>query len=114
MDPMDLYNEINNKRIELNEAINNLPKTGKAYAEAYRTYRILLARELLRLKSEGMPVTIAYDIARGEETVANAKFDELNNEAIYRANLEGIQAIKLQLKILENQFDKDYFNPAND
>ena len=51
---------------------------------------------------------IAYDIARGNEDVANAKFGELSTEAIYRANLENIQAIKLQIKILQNQYDKEW------
>lgn len=111
---MDLYNDINDKIRELTASVSGLRTTGREYAEAYRTYRILLAKELLRLKQEGMPVTIAYDIARGQEVVANAKFDELNTEAIYRSNLEGIQAIKTQLRVLENQYDKEYFTPERD
>ena len=111
---MDLYNDINDKIIELNSSVSGLKTTGRNYAEAYRRYRILLAKELLRLKQEGMPVTIAYDIARGQEEVANAKYDELNTEAIYRSNLEGIQAIKTQLRVLENQYDKEYFTPERD
>lgn len=111
---MDLANEINDKQKELNGSIHKLADNGKKYAENYRNYRILLAKELLRLKADGMPVTIAYDIARGEEKVANAKYGELCSEAVYRANLEAIQATKLQLKILENQYDKEFFNVNND
>lgn len=107
---MNIYNEIQQKSKELQNSVTNLSQTGKKYAEAYRTYRILLSKELLRLKNDGMPVTIAYDIARGNEGVANAKFDELATEAIYRANLESIQTIKLQIKILQNQYDKEWGN----
>lgn len=105
---MDIYNEIQQKNEELRNAVASLSQTGRDYAGAYRTYRVLLSKELLKLKNDGMPVTIAYDIARGEENVANAKFDELSTEAIYRANLESIQAIKLQIKILQNQYDKEW------
>lgn len=105
---MDIYNEIQQKNEELRNAVASLSQTGRNYAEAYKKYRIALAQELLRLKNDGMAVTIAYDIARGNEEVANAKFDELSTEAVYRANLENIQAIKLQIKILQNQYDKEW------
>lgn len=105
---MDIYNEIQQKNEELRNAVASLSQTGRNYAEAYKTYRILLAQELLRLKNDGMAVTIAYDIARGNEDVANAKLGELSTEAIYRANLENIQAIKLQIKILQKQYDKEW------
>ena len=105
---MDLYNEIQIKIRELQEAISTLALKGKLYAEAYKRYRVLLAQELVTLKANGMPVTIAYDIARGKEEVAEAKFQELTTEAIYKANLENVQAIKLQIKILQNQYDKEW------
>lgn len=105
---MDLYNEIQDLRKELNTKIQELAGTGCNYATSYKDYRIKLAKELLRLKAEGMPVTIAYDIARGNEDVAEAKFNELSTEAVYKANLESINAIKLQIKILENQYQKEW------
>lgn len=104
---MDLYLEIQNLRNDLNKSIKSLRQTGNEYAQAYRDYRVLLRQELLKLKDEGMAVTMAYDVARGEEKVANAKFKEISTEAIYRANLESINAIKLQIKILENQYEKE-------
>ena len=61
-------------------------------------------------KANGMPVTIAYDIARGRKEVADAKFEELSTEAIYKANLENINALKLRIKVLENQYDKEWGN----
>lgn len=107
---MDLYNQINNLCISLNQSVKELSTTGREYATAYQQYRMLLAKELLRLKTDGMPVTIAYDIARGKEEVATAKFEELSKEALYRANLENINSLKLQIKVLENQYDKEWGN----
>lgn len=111
---MDLYIQIEELRKKLQSAIEQLNETGYNYATAYRTYRMLLAEELLRLKNDGMAVTIAYDIARGCEEVANAKFDELTTQAIYKANLENINSIKLQLKILENQYQREWTSPNFD
>ncbi len=88
--------------------VNKLKTTGKDYALAYTNYRVKLSQELLKLKADGMPVTIAYDIARGTKEVANAKFQEIAKEAIYKSNLEVINAIKLNIKVLMNQYDKEY------
>lgn len=42
----------------LTSALSEFKKRGMEYAKAYKNYRILLSQELLRLKAEGMPVTI--------------------------------------------------------
>ena len=92
----------------LTSAVSELKKRGKDYAQAYKNYRILLAKELLKLKAEGMPVTIAYDIARGTEHVANAKEQEIITETLYKSCLEAINTYKLQIKILQENINKDY------
>ncbi len=105
---MDLYNDLNQKQRELDISIKSLRKTGNDYAEAYTNYRIKLAQELVKLRDEGMPVTLAYDVARGKQEIAKAKFNEISKEAIYKANLESINALKLQIKVLENTLEREY------
>ena len=85
-----------------------LKELGRNYAGAYKKYRILLAQELLRLKAEGTPATISYDIARGRIEVATAKEQEIITESLYKSCLEAINVYKLQLKILENQYEKEW------
>lgn len=106
----DLINELNYKIKQLDTSVGSLRKTGEEYARAYTEYRMELAKELLRLKSEGMPVTIAYDIARGKPEVAKLKFKEISTEAIYIANKESINAIKLEIKIIEEQINREWSN----
>lgn len=84
----------------LTTALAEYKKRGTDYAKAYKNYRVLLSQELLRLKAEGMPVTIAYDIARGTEQVANAKEQEIITECLYKSCQEAINTYKLQIKIL--------------
>lgn len=92
----------------LTTALAEYKKRGMDYAKAYKNYRVLLSQELLKLKAEGMPVTIAYDIARGTEQVANAKEQEIITECLYKSCQEAINTYKLQIKILQENMNKDY------
>ena len=92
----------------LTTALAEYKKRGIDYAKAYKNYRVLLSQELLKLKAEGMPVTIAYDIARGTEQVANAKEQEIITECLYKSCQEAINTYKLQIKILQENMNKDY------
>ena len=105
---MDIILEIENLRKELNGSIQELVKKGIDYATAYRNYRVELAKELLYQKEIKTPATTAYDIARGKENVANAKFKEISTEAYYKAELEKINSIKLQLRMLETQYKIEF------
>lgn len=107
---MDLINELMNLTKELDIQVNNLSNTGKEYAEAYTKYRVKLAQELVKVRNDGTPVTLCSDLARGNIDVARAKFKEISKEAIYKANLESINAIKLRIKVITNQLDKEYTN----
>ena len=105
---MDILIEIEQLRTELNTSIQELVKKGIDYATAYRDYRVELAKELLYQKEQKTPATTAYDIARGKENVANAKFKEISTEAYYKAELEKINSIKLQLRMLETQYKIEF------
>lgn len=107
---MDLYNEIQEKSKYLDNSVKMLRKTGSEYAKAYTDYRVALAKELMILKNEGYAITLAGDIARGKPEIARLKFEEISKEAIYKANLESINVLKLQIKILENQIEREYGN----
>ena len=105
---MDLYLELQKKLEYLDQSIKNLSTTCRDYGEAYAKYRIELAKELVLLKDSGMAVTLAYDVARGKHEIARLKYNEICKEGIYKANLESINVAKLQVKILQNQIDKEY------
>lgn len=107
---MDLQIELNSKLKDLDIAIKSLRKTGSDYAEAYTQYRIALAQELVKLKDEGYAITLAGDIARGKPEIARLKFREISTEAIYKANLESINATKLAIKVIQEQVNKEYYN----
>lgn len=105
---MDLYNELNDLISKLDVSVKSLRKTGSEYAKAYTDYRVALAKELMILKEEGYAITLAGDIARGKPEIAKLKFKEISTEAIYKANQESINALKLQIKIIQEQINKEY------
>lgn len=94
----------------LSKALEEYKTRGRAYAQAYKNYRMLLSKKLLELKADGIPVTIAYDVARGDEVVANAKEQEIITECLYKSCQEAINTYKLQIKILKENIDKEYQN----
>ena len=107
---MDLTNELNSKLRDLDVAIKSLRKTGSDYADAYTKYRVALAQELVQLKNDGYAITLAGDIARGKPEIAKLKYKEISTEAIYKANLESINATKLAIKIIQEQIGREWSN----
>lgn len=106
---MDLYNEIQNKINELNVSLKKLRETGTACAEAERDYKITLRQEALKLRSEkDMAVTLIQQVVYGVPEVAEKRFKRDVAEAIYQANQEAIQTIKLQIRIMENQLQREW------
>lgn len=105
---MDLVNQLQTLQQQLDVSIRQLRTSGENFARAYTDYRIALAQELLKLKNEGYAITLAGDIARGKQEIAKLKFKEISMEAIYKANLESINALKLEIKIISNQLDKEW------
>lgn len=105
---MDLYNELETKIQELEVSIKSLRKTGSNYAEAERDYKVLLRHEVLKLRDEGQAIGVISLICYGIPSVAEARFKRDVAETIYKANLEAINSVKLQLRLLENQIQREY------
>lgn len=107
---MDLLNMLTDLQKQLDFSVKELRNSGKNYAEAYTNYRIALAQELVKLRDKNIPVTLCSDLARGNGEVARKKFQEISTEAIYKANLESINSLKLRIKIIQSQIEKEWCN----
>lgn len=105
---MDLWNELELKRRQLLEAVKKLQQTGKAYAEAERDYKILLRQEALKLRDEGMAVGMITLTVYGIHDVALARCKRDIAEATYKTNLELINAVKLEMRIMESQLSREW------
>lgn len=106
---MDIFETINQLMQELDISVKTLRKSGTEYAEAERKYKIKLRQEALKLRAEeNMPVTLINQIIYGVEEVATLRFERDIKEAVYQANQEAINSIKLKLRILEGQLNREW------
>ena len=57
-----------------------------------------------------MPVTLIQQVVYGVPEVADKRFKRDVKEAIYQANQEAINSIKLQIRIIESQLQREWSN----
>jgi len=107
---LDLVQEMNTKVAELSTSIKLLSGYGKALAEAERDYKMEITKEVFILRDQKMPVTMINLIVYGQHNVAEKRFKRDVAEAMYNANQEHINVTKLQLKIIENQIQREYYD----
>lgn len=108
----DLYFELQTKTKQLETSIRQLRKSGTDYAEAERAYKVLLRQECLKLRDEGMAIGLIDKTCYGIPSVAEARFKRDVAEAVYKANLEAINSTKLQLRLIENQLQREWGGPG--
>lgn len=108
MTNMELYGELQAKTKQLDISIKQLRKNGTEYAEAERAYKVLLRQECLRLRDDGMAIGMIDKTCYGIPSVAEARFKRDVAEAVYKANLEAINSIKLQMRLIENQLAREW------
>ncbi len=104
----DLYTELQEKTKQLEVSIRQLRKSGTAFAEAERAYKVLLRAECLRLRDEGMAIGMIDKTCYGIPSVAEARFKRDTAEVVYKANLEAINSFKLQMRLIEAQISREW------
>ena len=105
---MDLDIELAQKNKQLEASIKELRKNGTAYAQAERDYKVLLRQECLKLRDEGMAIGMIDKTCYGIPSVAEARFKRDIADAVYRANMEAINSLKLQMRLISSQIDKEW------
>ena len=108
MSGQDLMLDLQAKVTLLDKALQQLGKRGRDYAQAEQDYRIALAKKIAVEREKGTPVTIISDICRGDKDIALAKFQRDVAEITYDAAKEACNVYKLQLRLLENQIDREW------
>lgn len=100
--------EVWDKANLLEKALAVAGKRGQAAAEAERKYRVALAGKMLMLKGDGYPATLIGDLARGDEGVAQLKFERDCAAAVYDSAREAINVYKKEIDVLREQIDREW------
>lgn len=114
MEFIDLYNELQSKTKQLEASIKQLRISGTDYAKAERDYKVLLRKEVLLLRDAGTAIGIIDKTCYGIPSVAEARFKRDVAETVYKANLEAINSLKLQMRLTENQLQREWHTEMHD
>lgn len=104
MDTIQLAKEIINISKRIEKGVDRLHAYGVAYAESEREYRKALAIEIVKLKDQGVKVTLIGDIARGN--TAELKFKRDLAEQEYKVARDMLNALQAELSGLQTVFRK--------
>lgn len=102
----DLINALNSETARLSQAVKLMAQYGKNRAKAEREYKVRLMQESLKLRDEGMPVTLIDKVVYGK--VAKERMDRDIAEAMYKTAQENINSIKLQIRVLDAQIAREW------
>ena len=106
---MDYINEILEKSRTLDACIEQLRDYGLKLSSAEKDYKITLRQEALKLRAEeNMPVTLINQIIYGVPGVAEKRFKRDVAETLYNTCQERINTLKLQIRILESQINREW------
>jgi len=105
---MDLMLELQAKIKQLEKAVQDLRTNGTELAKAERDYKILLRQECMKLRDEGMAIGMIDKVCYGIPSVAEARFKRDIAQTTYNANQDFINSIKLQLRLIESQIQREY------
>ena len=111
MSDYDLFSELKAKTHDLDVCVRELRKSGTAYAETEKAYKIKLREWCLRLRSQDMPVTLIDKVCYGIDEVAALRFKRDCARVVYDANRDAVNAIKLEIRIINDQLSREWSNP---
>ena len=105
-----MWQQIEEKSRMLDKAIKDLANNGYDLAEKEKRYKTAVSQKALELRANDTPVTLINQIIYGYKEIAQLRFERDTAEVKYNANLEYINVIKLQIRILENQINREWGN----
>ena len=98
---------------ELDAEIDAFRKAGYQLAENEAEYRMNLQVKILHERAKGTPVTVISDICRGDEEIAYLKQLRDSAEVAYKTCQEKINALKLDIRVINDQISREWTRPSN-
>jgi hypothetical protein len=104
----ELVLALQEQRKLLIDTVTAMKVTGRQLAEATKKYKIALRKEILKLHvSDGVAWTACYELALGEDTVAELRFIRDLRQSDYDVCIEKINQIKMEMRILDKEIEQD-------
>ena len=109
---MDLQLQLDEQVRLLQDSLDKLPKTGNDFAEAERDYKVILRKEVIKLREQGEAIGVISLICYGIPSVAEARFKRDVAQTLYEANQEAINTYKLKIRLIESQIGREWNNES--
>lgn len=106
----DLLTELQSVKNELRKSMQLLRQNGEALAEKEHDYQVIKAQTVVMMKDEGRTITEIQLSIKGQPRVSEALFERDKAKVMYDANMEHINATKLEMRIIENQIAREWGN----
>ena len=104
----EMLNRLTALQERMTQGIKLMGKYGRELADAERNYKVELAKEVLRLRNGGEPVTLIQLRVHGSGEVPRLRFKRDEAQALYDTSKENINVLKLQIRLLESQIDREW------
>lgn len=105
---MASWNELDAGISYLLERTEDMRKSGQAAAKADADYRAIKATAILEEKAKGTPATLCRDVIFARKDVQDALMERNCTRAVYEADRESINTMKIKLKITDAQLARDW------
>lgn len=104
----DLINELNDLSIRLPASLDQLKRYGTERAQAEHDYKIVMRQEALKLRADGMAISLIDKVVYGIPAVADARLKRDIADTMYRTAQESINTLKLRMRILDAQITREW------
>ena len=104
----ELVTKLNDLTTRLTQGIKLMGQYGREYAQAEHDYKVQLAEEAIRLRNTDMPVTQINLVIYGSGKVPKMRFNRDTAQVMYETAKENINVLKLQMRLLESQIDREW------
>ncbi|HFE9684248.1 TPA: hypothetical protein ACGA31_002759 [Clostridium perfringens] len=103
MNPQILLELLDKKLEELSNLNDVLTNLGEAKAKAEAVYKIELRKELLKLRSEKVQVSIINDMAKGKKEIATLRYKRDIAASNYFTCISAIDNKRLEIEVLRSK-----------
>ena len=105
---LDLMNELNDLSIRLPALVDQLEKHGRERAQAEHDYKVQLRQEAIKLRADGMAVTLIDKVVYGVPAVADKRLKRDIAETMYKSDQESINTLKLRMRLVDAQIQREW------
>jgi len=99
MNPEEIIEDLNQQMAALTRGNDILKTLSIKKNKTEQIYRMALARKILALRAEKYPVSLTYDLARGDENIAQLRLDRDIAESSYFTCKSEMENLRLKIEV---------------